>query len=103
MQEAMTSRSIRRLIALGTLCAMFSAPPAALAQATAPSGSAPPAAGQTVPAEGAWPREIQANGATVLVYQPQIDSWQGNRLEARAAIAIRRSRRSVSYGSPRAP
>src|SRR5262245_59662112 len=90
MQEAMTSRSIRRLIALGTLCAMFSAPPAALAQATAPSGSAPPAASQTVPAEGAWPREIQANGATVLVYQPQIDSWQGNRLEARAAIAIRR-------------
>ena len=87
----MTSRSIRRLIALGTLCTMWSAPPSALAQTSAPSGSATPAAGQTaVPAEGAWPREMQANGSTVLVYQPQIDSWQGNRLEARAAVAIRR-------------
>jgi hypothetical protein len=73
---------------------MCSAPPSALGQATAPatSGSAAtPAAGQAaVPAEGAWPREIQANGTTVLVYQPQIDTWQGNRLEARAAVAIRR-------------
>jgi hypothetical protein len=93
MEDAMTSRSIRRLIALGTLCTLLSAPPAVLGQATPPatSGSAAPSVGQAaVPAEGAWPREIQANGATVLVYQPQIDSWQGNRLEARAAVAIRR-------------
>ncbi len=89
----MTSRSTRRLIAIATLCTMFPAPPVALGQATAPSTAGPagtPAAAQTaVPAEGAWPREIHANGATVLVYQPQIDSWQGNRLEARAAVAIR--------------
>src|SRR5262245_3514663 len=89
----MTSRSIRRLIAIATLCTMCPAPPSALGQATAPapvgSAATPPGAQAAVPAEGAWPREIQANGATVLVYQPQIDSWQGNRLEARAAVAIR--------------
>jgi len=35
-----------------------------------------------------WPRQITAQGATIQVYQPQLDRWAGNRLEAYAAIAI---------------
>jgi hypothetical protein len=37
-----------------------------------------------------WPRQMTLDGgATALVYQPQVDSWQGNVLEFRAAVAIR--------------
>ena len=55
--------------------------------------TAAPVVAQTPPpdaslAEGAWPRQIDANGTTVLVYQPQIDKWQDNRLEARAAVSL---------------
>lgn len=35
-----------------------------------------------------WPRHITAPGATILVYQPQLDRWTGNQLEAYAAVAI---------------
>jgi hypothetical protein len=50
-----------------------------------------PEAGATV---GAWPRSIQAGDTVIEVYQPQIDSWQGSRLEARAALSVK------SGGSP---
>jgi hypothetical protein len=63
----------------------------ALLASTAPplsAQTAPPPAGDVSLAAGAWPREINANGATVLVYQPQIDRWQNNRLEARAAVSL---------------
>ncbi|MGH7331956.1 MAG: carbohydrate-binding family V/XII, partial [Candidatus Rokuibacteriota bacterium] len=42
----------------------------------------------------AWPRPIQAGDTLIEVYQPQIDSWQGHRLEARAALSVK------SAGSP---
>ena len=35
-----------------------------------------------------WPRLITAQGATIQIYQPQLDHWIGNRLDAYAAIAI---------------
>lgn len=35
-----------------------------------------------------WPRKITADGYTVTIYQPQVDKWQGDRLEARAAVAV---------------
>ena len=63
----------------------------ALLASTAPAlraQTAPPPAGEVNLAAGAWPREITANGATVLVYQPQIDRWQNNRLDARAAVSL---------------
>jgi hypothetical protein len=42
----------------------------------------------TVPADP-WPREVKITGATLLVYQPQINSWQGNVLDFRAAVAVK--------------
>ncbi len=35
-----------------------------------------------------WPRTFQAQDSTVTVYQPQVEKWTGNELEARAAVAI---------------
>ena len=34
-----------------------------------------------------WPRRIQLPDATVLVYQPQVESWQYNQLTVRMAVA----------------
>ena len=35
-----------------------------------------------------WPRKVQALGRTLLVYQPQVESWQDNQLKLRSAVAI---------------
>ena len=37
--------------------------------------------------ESPWPREFQHPSATVVVYQPQPDSFKGNRLEGRVAVS----------------
>ena len=56
----------------------------------------PPSQPQTVPATAPtdelaaklmWPRTVELGGAKLVVYQPQLDKWEGNRLEARAAVA----------------
>ena len=36
-----------------------------------------------------WPRRIVAQGTTIEVYQPQLDRWSGNKLEAHAAVVIK--------------
>jgi hypothetical protein len=35
-----------------------------------------------------WPRQIETNGWTVTLYQPQIDSLEGLTLESRAAVSV---------------
>ena len=36
-----------------------------------------------------WPREVQGDGGEkITVYQPQVESWSGNRIEMRAAVAV---------------
>ena len=58
------------------------APPLAVrAQGTAASQSAIPA--------DPWPRVIDLANGQVLVYQPQINSWIGNQLDFRAALALK--------------
>ena len=37
-----------------------------------------------------WPQELDAgSGAAVIVYQPQIETFSGNAIEARAAVAVK--------------
>ena len=37
-----------------------------------------------------WPQELDADsGATVIVYQPQVETFSGNAIEARAAVAVK--------------
>src|SRR5215472_7515238 len=88
------SRVARQVMALvSTILLLLPAPPVVHAQAAAPSGSAEQLA------EGSWPRQLEINGATVLIYQPQLDKWQGNRLEGRAAVEIHRpGAPAPSYG-----
>jgi hypothetical protein len=35
-----------------------------------------------------WPRKITNGDTTVLLYDPQVDKWQGNQIEAFAAVAV---------------
>ncbi|MCD4750603.1 MAG: hypothetical protein K8R59_14630 [Thermoanaerobaculales bacterium] len=35
-----------------------------------------------------WPKIVEAVGASITMYQPQIDSWEGNIFEARAAVSV---------------
>jgi hypothetical protein len=40
------------------------------------------------PSSDTWPRKVTIDGATVTIYQPQVEKWDGNRLEASAAVAV---------------
>ncbi|MGE5152934.1 MAG: LysM peptidoglycan-binding domain-containing protein [Bdellovibrio bacteriovorus] len=35
-----------------------------------------------------WPRKIQVGDQTLTVYQPQVESWSGNQIAFRAAVAV---------------
>lgn len=48
--------------------------------------AAPGVSAQTPDAE--YPREIKSPEATIVVYQPQLESFKGDRLTARAAVSI---------------
>jgi hypothetical protein len=37
-----------------------------------------------------WPREMDTAGMHFTIYQPQVDQWKKNRLEARAAVTVTR-------------
>lgn len=38
--------------------------------------------------ESDWPREIKAPGAKILMYQPQLETFTGDKLTARAAVSV---------------
>ncbi len=68
--------ALATLAVLCALCAMAPAFPAATAAAA--------------PADP-WPRDVSLPDAALLIYQPQVNSWSGNRLDLRAAVAIKPS------------
>jgi len=74
---------VASVIAIGTLAAAGH-PAAAIAQGTqgAPAATAP-----AIPADP-WPRKVDLANASVLVYQPQVNKWEGNQIDFRAAVAI---------------
>jgi len=48
-------------------------------------------AASTDSADAGWPRQLQGGTTTFSVYQPQVDAWSGNRLQVRAAVAVKDS------------
>ena len=38
--------------------------------------------------ELSWPRQIEADGVTIVLYQPQLDSFKGNVMTGRLAISV---------------
>ena len=65
---------IGAVASLGVPAATAQTPPAA-----APASALP---------QDPWPRQVDLSNATLLVYQPQINKWEGNQLDFRAAVAI---------------
>ena len=51
------------------------------------AGAAPPAA-SALPAFQ-WPRDVSISNAALLIYQPQVNSWVDNKIDLRAAMAIK--------------
>jgi hypothetical protein len=35
-----------------------------------------------------WPKEIDTDNIHLVLYQPQVESWKGNRIEARSAVIV---------------
>jgi hypothetical protein len=65
--------------------------------ALAQNGAAPPPPPPPMPPASAsapaippdpWPRKLDLANASVLVYQPQVNKWEGNQIDFRAAVAI---------------
>ena len=57
--------------------------PAKPAAQTTPKPTPPPSPGDP------WPRVDTYQGATISIYQPQIESWKGNQLSARSAVKVK--------------
>src|SRR5271157_4736051 len=50
-------------------------------------------------ADSGWPRDLDAGGFHIVVYQPQVDQLKKDHLQARAAITVTRSGESAAqYG-----
>ncbi len=49
---------------------------------------ATPQAGAPLPADP-WPRDVSISNAALLIYQPQVNSWNDNQLDFRSALAIK--------------
>ncbi len=49
-----------------------------------------PDPGQEATEEAAlgWPREVEGDKGRIVIYQPQVESYEGNRLESRAAVSV---------------
>jgi hypothetical protein len=46
-----------------------------------------------------WPRQLTSKGMTAIIYEPQIDSWDGFNLNAHAAVSVKSTVKSVPvYG-----
>ena len=77
--------SARQLAALLTIAVLAVAGPLGWVGTTLAQGGK----GQPTPAAPVdpWPRQVKLGGATAIVYQPQVNSWQNNTLPGTTAFA----------------
>ena len=78
MGGLMDHRRLFSRAALALLLACGPPPPGAHAQG-APAGEIP---------VDSWPRTVTAGSDKLTIYEPQVESWQGNLLRARAAVGV---------------
>ena len=43
-----------------------------------------------VAGDGNWPREVDTGSIHLVIYQPQVENWKGDRIEARSAVIVTR-------------
>ncbi len=90
---------LRQFLALiVTVCLFFAAPGLALPQSSVPASSA----SQNLPAPPGgdpWPRVLTFQSAKIAIYQPQLQTWTGNLLDAYAAVSIKApGSQKIDYG-----
>ena len=86
--QRVPSRSKTVFLMAAVLSCLFFLAVLAGPPATGPAAAAPAAPEAEDPG---WPREFQSNDWTVSIFQPQLDRWEGNQLEGRAAVAAKRA------------
>lgn len=73
-------------------CSSQDSEPSATGMAKAAVPGAPsagdPQGGAAQADPDAWPRTIKTGGTTYMIYQPQLDAWDGLTLDARAAVSV---------------
>jgi hypothetical protein len=77
------TRSLRTARAAVALAILATTP---LTPAQVPAASPPPPAAAVTP--DPWPKSLRTDGATFTIYQPQLDSWDGYRIAAHAAVSV---------------
>ncbi len=92
MKQALLFLSVI-ILSLAAGCTGESKPPPPLTTVIQPDSAATPAqpaapAPAPAPDPDAWPRTIKRDTTTYTIYQPQLDSWDGVTLDARAAVAV---------------
>ena len=82
---------IAQFLATAAAAALLTAPAATSAGQAAPSKAPAPAVAPAPKAIDArpWPREYAVDGVQFSLYRPQVDAWNGDRLEARAVMAVK--------------
>jgi len=58
-------------------------------------GAAQPLADERTTTDDGWPRTVAANGVRIIMHQPQVESWENNRLRSRSAVAVETSASGV--------
>src|SRR5437764_12562614 len=72
---------MKLIIAIAVVAATLAgAPEVSIAQPAAPASALP---------ADPWPRDLSLSNAALLVYQPQVNKWDGNQIDFRAALAIK--------------
>jgi hypothetical protein len=68
---------------------------------TAVTWQLPPSYAANAPAtttQADWPRNFEADGEHVEMYQPQIEKWDGNRISGRSAVAVGKASGTLTFG-----
>src|ERR1700682_2822802 len=53
-----------------------------------PAAASTDAGALSTDTDNGWPRTVASGTDQITIYQPQIESWEANRLQARAAVAV---------------
>src|SRR5262245_48416652 len=81
------------ILAVSLALLALNAPPLRAQSTAQPAAAKPAAAKPAAPAVTAltdtgWPRTLVSGATKIVVYQPQIDVWDGYHVDARAAVSI---------------
>lgn len=77
------------VLATTATAAVLAAPMAISASQAAPTKATPAATPPKAIDARPWPREFDVEGVQFSLYRPQIDSWTGDQLQARAVLAVK--------------